>query len=300
MTTDKMQTSRFELKYVIEERTALQIRDFVRAFLDLDENGVGKPNYSYPVHSVYLDSDIMTTYWDTINGNKNRFKLRVRFYNDNPDTPVFFEIKRRMNNCIRKQRGAVRRGSVQRVMDGFFPGPEDMMSNNPKHLAAVQNFVRLSQMIGAKSKVHVAYLREAYVPHDDNSCRLTMDRQVCSDPEPVLRLCTKMINPICVWGETVVLELKFTNRFPNWFGDLVRVFDLKQCGAAKYADGVSLLDGRMPRHKHMPGETQALGWDNTIKEGRDRPSPLGCAATARKQDLLEQPLASPRDFVGML
>ena len=39
----------------------------------------------------------------------------------------------------------------------------------------------------------------------------------------------------------MVLELKFTNRFPDWFKDLVRVFGLTQCGAAKYAEGVELL-----------------------------------------------------------
>ena len=98
MAKDKLQASRFEQKYIINEETALQIREFVRSYLELDENGVGKPNYSYPVHSLYLDSDKLTLYWRTINGDKNRFKLRLRFYNNNPDTPVFFEIKRRMNN----------------------------------------------------------------------------------------------------------------------------------------------------------------------------------------------------------
>jgi hypothetical protein len=173
-----------------------------------------------------------------------------------------------------KQRGAVRRGSVLRLVQGFFPDPQDLVSNSPKHMSAVENFVRLSQTLGARPKVHVAYLREAYVPHDDNSCRLTMDRQVCSEPEPVLRLCTKMVHPICVWGDAVVVELKFTNRFPNWFGDLVRVFGLKQCGAAKYADGVSLMDGRMPAHKHMPSEIPSLGWEETIKALKNRPSLL--------------------------
>ena len=55
---DKLQASRFEQKYIIGEETALQIREFVRSYLELDENGVGKPNYSYPVHSLYLDSEI--------------------------------------------------------------------------------------------------------------------------------------------------------------------------------------------------------------------------------------------------
>jgi hypothetical protein len=36
-------------------------------------------------------------------------------------------------------------------------------------------------------------------------------------------------------------ELKFTDRFPNWYRDLVETFDLTQCGAAKYCMGVTAL-----------------------------------------------------------
>jgi hypothetical protein len=51
------------------------------------------------------------------------------------------------------------------------------------------------------------------------------------------------LNPALVWGEQVILEIKFTGRFPNWFGGLVRIFGLRQCGAAKYVEGVDLLWG---------------------------------------------------------
>jgi SPX domain protein involved in polyphosphate accumulation len=241
MAKDKMQTSRFEQKYIIVEEVALQVRDFVRSYLELDENGVGKPNYSYPVHSLYLDSDDLKLYWSTINGDKNRFKLRLRFYNNNPDTPVFFEIKRRMNNCIMKQRGGVRRDAVDSLLAGYFPEPGHLVSKDPKHMLALQEFCRLMQHIRAKPKAHIAYLREAYVPHDDNSARLTMDREVRVEPELTARLSTKMEHPTLLWGRDIVLELKFTNRFPDWFRELVRVFGLRQCGAAKYVDGVATL-----------------------------------------------------------
>jgi hypothetical protein len=241
MAKDKMQASRFEQKYIISEEQALQIRDFVRSYLELDENGVGKPNYSYPVHSLYLDSDDLKLYWTTINGDKNRFKLRLRFYNNNPDTPVFFEIKKRMNNCIMKQRGGVRRDSVDWLLAGHIPEQGHMVSKDPKHLMALQNFCRMMQQIRAKPKAHIAYFREAYVPHDDNSARLTMDREVRAEPELTARLSTKMEQPVLVWGRDVVLELKFTNRFPDWFRQLVRIFGLRQCGAAKYVDGVATL-----------------------------------------------------------
>ena len=50
-----------------------------------------------------------------------------------------------------------------------------------------------------------------------------------------------MHNPWKPFGKEVILELKFTNRFPDWFGDLVRVFKLTQCGAAKYCEGVAAI-----------------------------------------------------------
>ena len=267
MAKDKLQASRFEQKYIINEETALQIREFVRSYLELDENGVGKPNYSYPVHSLYLDSDKLTLYWRTINGDKNRYKLRLRFYNSNPDTPVFFEIKRRMNNCILKQRGGVRRDAVDWLLAGHLPEPSHLVSKDPKQLHALQNFCHLLHDISAGPKAHIAYLREAYVPHDDNSARLTMDREVRSEPELTARLSTQMGNPILVWGKDVVLELKFTNRFPDWFGELVRVFGLRQCGAAKYVDGVALLgEHRLdPRRAIQLGKPLQTGFDGSAR-----------------------------------
>jgi len=241
MAIDKMQASRFEQKYIITEEVALQIRDFVRSYLELDEHGVGKPNFSYPVHSLYMDSDDLKLYWSTINGDKNRFKLRIRFYAGKPNAPVFFEIKRRMNNCIMKQRGGVKREAVDKLLAGHLPQPDDLISNDPKQLVALQRFCDLMHQIHAKPKVHIAYSREAYVPHDDNSARLTMDREVRSDPELTARLKPDLLNPILIWGSDIVLELKFTNRFPDWFRELVQIFGLRQCGAAKYVDGVALL-----------------------------------------------------------
>src|SRR5216110_3978995 len=121
MRADRMQQSRFELKYLISENTAQRVRDFVRSYLALDEYGVGRPNYSYDVHSLYLDSDSLEIYWRTVNGDKNRFKLRLRYYSDNPKSPVFFEIKRRMKDVILKQRGGVRQSAVESVLTGHMP-----------------------------------------------------------------------------------------------------------------------------------------------------------------------------------
>ena len=236
-----MQRQRFELKYRLTEELAPQVREFVASYLDLDENGVGKPDYSYPVHSLYLDSDLLTTYWATVNGDKNRFKLRLRFYNDDPSSPVFFEIKRRVDNVIFKQRGGVRKHVVPGLLAGQLPSPEHLLADDPKQLVAVERFLELMEELGARPKLHIGYQREAWVDPRGSHVRVTFDRHVQAEPEPDARFGTAMANPVSAFSHQVILELKFTNFFPLWFRDLVERFDLVRCGAAKYCDSVDLI-----------------------------------------------------------
>jgi len=244
MADDKLQLQRLELKYLIPEATALAVRDFVSSYLDIDEYGATQPNYSYPVHSLYLDSDLLTLYWHTINGNKNRYKLRLRFYNESVNAPVYFEIKRRVNNAILKQRAGVRRDAVEYVLAGHLPEIAHLETPSPQDLANIQRFSQLMQEHHTKPKAHVAYLREAWISSYSNSVRVTMDRDVRCEPEPTARLETEMLNPVQVFGRNVVLELKYTGKFPDWFREMVRVFGLQQCSAAKYVDGVALAGER--------------------------------------------------------
>jgi hypothetical protein len=242
MGPDRLQLQRLELKYIIDERKAEAMRDFVRSYLELDEYGLDKPNLSYPIHSLYLDSDDLRTYWDTINGAKNRFKLRLRFYDELPTSPVYFEIKRRMNEAILKQRGGVRRDAVDWLLAGHLPERAHLLAlDDPRQLAALERFSRLMLNLHARPKAHVTYFREAWVSTVDNSIRVTMDREVRCGVECNSRLSTELGHAVRPFGEKVILELKFTGRFPNWFRDLVQTFNLVRGPAAKYADGVACL-----------------------------------------------------------
>ena len=209
----------------------------------MDEYGVGRPNYSYPVHSLHLDSDSLEIYWRTINGDKNRYKLRLRYYTDNPLAPVFFEIKRRMKDVILKQRGGVRLNAVPRILSGPLPEPSDLISHDPSSVVAIQRFLELMLHLQAKPKSHIFYLREAYV-NDTDQVRVTMDRHVYSEPQLIPEIKMDMDDPVHSYAGLVILELEYTNRFPNWFRDLVRMAHTMQCGAAKYVSGVSLLGRR--------------------------------------------------------
>ena len=255
MATDRLQRQRFELKYRVNAETALRIRDFVACYLVLDEYSAGRPNNSYANHSLYLDSDDLRIYWDVVNSNKNRYKLRIRYYDDDPAGPVFFEVKRRVNDAILKQRGPVRREAAPLLLAGYLPEERHLFSNRPQYLAAVQSFCRLMLDNQAVPKTHIVYQREAWVSPADDSVRVTLDRQVRGAPHLTSELSTRMENYIEAFEPEVILELKFTGLFPNWFGELVRIFGVRQCGAAKYADSVALLGQNRQSTAYFPASS---------------------------------------------
>jgi hypothetical protein len=236
--------SRYELKYLIPNSLALRVRDFVQQHLELDEFGEGKPDLSYPVHSLYLDSPDWKIYWRTVNGDKNRYKLRIRYYSENPAVPAYFEIKRRMKDIILKERCGVHRDAVPYILGGHFPPEKLMRSQSPQEHQALREFIRLMLNLNTHPRMHVAYMREAYVSAHNNEFRITMDRHVRCQPREEGILTTEMDNPFVCTDETVILELKFTGRYPEWYRDLVQAFNCFQCGAAKFVEGTMMFNGR--------------------------------------------------------
>jgi SPX domain protein involved in polyphosphate accumulation len=232
--THRMQTNRRELKYIIDERRAAGVREFIGRRLVLDEFADPKFNNAYMIHSLYLDNDQLALCNATLHGLKNRFKLRIRFYDHNPEHPVFFEIKSRVNDTILKERTAVHRSSFARLVAGDHPLRSDLVKYNVKNQMALERFCLLRDKLRATGKAFVSYLREAYVsPHDD-SVRVTFDSQITASAFNG----TLDFTPLEPWLqpqiEGIVLELKFTDRFPHWMGDLTRMFNLERGAMAKY------------------------------------------------------------------
>jgi hypothetical protein len=240
MSEDRIQLNRFELKYVVSEATARAVRQFVRCYLQPDEFAANLPNYSYPVHSLYLDSPELTTYHAVQSGEKNRFKLRLRYYSKS-DKAVYFEIKRRTNEVISKMRAKVHRAAVQPLLDGRPPQMAHLVNPSGKQFYALQEFCRLMHTLRAVPVSHVGYQREAWMSTIDNSMRITFDRAVQCAPEFGTTLHTQFGDAVTPFERNVILELKFTNRLPGWCGEMIRALGLVRGGAPKYAFGVYLM-----------------------------------------------------------
>lgn len=240
----QVQGSRFELKYIISERSARAIRDFARRYLVPDGHGEPQQHRAYTVCSLYMDSADLALCRATMDGVRSRYKLRIRFYDDSPESPAYFEIKRRVDNITSKERAAVRRSSIPGLLAGHRPRQTDLANGNAESLRALHRFCDLRSAIQAHGQVFVSYTREAYIPAAGNSVRLNFDRHLSA------RKYERGLVPANPDGGFhprlggVILELKFSKRFPSWMRDMVQIFNLERCRMPKYVTCVRSLRTR--------------------------------------------------------
>jgi hypothetical protein len=235
----QLASSRFEFKYLVDERCARGVRDFVRGYLQRDRYALQPMSFSYPIYSLYLDTPGMKLYRATVEGHKNRYKLRLRYYDHEPHTPVFFEVKRRVHDVIIKLRTPVQRHAVSRLLAGACPRRDDLHDpDDAGDYEALLRFCEIRAAIEARPKVVVYYEREAWVGAHDSQLRVSFDRQAMSAHyDGTLRPQR--------WFNTnipgVILELKFNDRFPVWMQELVENWDLYRTTMAKYVHCVDQL-----------------------------------------------------------
>ena len=270
MAGQSLQASRFEYKYWVDENHAKQIREFISTYLEEDEflekfGGIG-----YPVCSLYLDSTGLLLYGQTCQGAKNRYKLRIRFYDDNPENPAFLEIKARDSEVIKKQRAGVTREGARRILAGESPQDEFLFGKKISNKArkAMYEFCRLRDVINAQGCTYVYYHRQAYVSPGNSSVRVTFDRQLEGGiylPGEPLKIPTESKQPKL---EGVVLELKFTDRRPNWMIELSDVFQLQRTSVPKYVMCVEELGiDRLPDREQTLFDEKSSLFSDELKSG---------------------------------
>lgn len=245
---NRVSWNRHEMKYLISESQAARIRRFIEPYVLLDRHSEFKPNNAYPIVSLYLDSDNMQLCRESIEGKKNRFKLRVRNYVDNPDYPLFFEIKRRVGTIIIKSRARIMKASMMPLLNGTLAPPTDTDIEDEN----LKQFLLYADTINAGPAIKVRYLRQAFESIADDRVRITFDRDlscmVTSVPEVQLNGPGWQKLPI----SGVILEIKFTGSYPAWLDSLTKCFSLRKQSLSKYVNCVNqacILGFRNPRRK---------------------------------------------------
>lgn len=232
--TDQMLGCRYEMKYNISEAKAEAIERFIKPYLHLDHYCKLQPSGAYPVVTLYLDSQNLHLCRQTLEGNKNRFKLRIRSYTDDLSYPRFFEIKRRMNVIIIKSRARVKHQDMATLLSRLSLPTQDYSADEE----TLKQFLLYTKSLNAGPVMRVRYVRRAYEDDSENRVRVTLDRELGYNVGRALEVTFSGRNWQRHSLNGVILEIKFTARYPAWLGQMVRCFDLQQRSISKYVTSV--------------------------------------------------------------
>jgi len=244
ISTDITLRSRFECKYLISPLVVPELRSFLSSFARPDRYAALRSGYRYPICSLYLDTDDLLLYQQTVGGDKNRFKLRIRTYSDDASSPAFFEVKRKINSIVQKRRAILDRDRAPEMLNQGLNGW--LRHSNRGLMSDAEYFANHLILSAAKPVIKVRYMREAYESIGGDPVRVTIDTElmhaVTLDHDLTRQRGRWVSTPV----DGVILELKFTERFPTWIHDLVQTFGLRQRPVPKYVWSVDhvLMSGR--------------------------------------------------------
>ena len=238
METAGLHFQRFEFKYILNASGAQSILDtLLKHQLEWDPYVRNIANKDYTVRTLYYDTPNWRCYYEKLAGIINRFKLRARVYGQKPSGDVFFELKRRQDSVIIKDR--------LQIAWPDFKNMESLshLSNYSGAQALRDEMIMREQQGPFKPRFLVQYQRQALVGKFQDRLRVTFDRQLTYASATSLDYDgpMEMMSP-----NLVVMEIKFNNSLPVWFKDIIQKHNLSRTSFSKYCE---LLSACQSKHK---------------------------------------------------
>jgi VTC domain len=244
--------SRYELKYLVPAEALPALRADVTTRLDPDPLA---PDGRYGVWSLYYDTPGLRAYWEKIDGERFRRKVRVRHYGT-PSTvgdgdDVWVEIKQRVDRTSQKRR---LRLPYAAALDLCVPAD---LPDAARPLA--EEVAGLSRAQGLRPVVLVGYQRQAYVGGiHDPGVRVTFDTRVRARDRDLGFADPPDADRFAVDPTLAVMEVKVDERVPHWLTGMVAHHGLTVTRLSKYCKAVEAFD-RAPRTLFHAADDDGLG-----------------------------------------
>ena len=223
--------NRFELKYLVDLKQAEQIKSVLMHYMTRDTNGSSSGRYT--ISSLYYDSPSHKCYWEKENGLKFRRKLRIRHYvNDQmlvDETPVFLEIKQRVDRVTQKRRIRLPyKDALLLCNDRQIP------EHYPSDRAVISEIYVFVWQNNLAPACIVSYDRQAFIGTVyDAGLRVTFDTNITYQVHP-LRLHESHNNLPLMSPDNVILEIKVNERIPYWLTEVIAAHNLQLYRISKY------------------------------------------------------------------
>jgi hypothetical protein len=247
--------NRFELKYMLTLQQAEKFKRALGAFMRLDEHGLD--NGRYALASLYYDSPDLRCYWEKEYGLRFRRKLRLRRYETgtalNEETPIFVEIKQRVDRVTQKRRAVLPYGAALRLCND-----RQMPEHAPEDKAVIEEIYVFLWQYNLRPVSIVRYDRQAFIDSAyDLGLRVTFDTALTFQVHPLHLHEAPQGLPMLPVNQ-VVLEIKVDERIPSWLTGLIADHNLQLERVSKYCRSIETAQ-KMPtlRRRNLPPESAA-------------------------------------------
>lgn len=235
---------RFEFKYVIDMNTMLAFHNRLDDIMFPDPNA---PHGGYHVNSIYYDTQDLSCYFEKLDGEKRRFKVRTRWYGEIfEDTTLsnlklFVEIKHRNNDMNFKNRV-----SVSGDLLPEFAENQDRLSHLGEVVKEDQAFdaATIEHITNQKSFLPiciVSYFRRPLMCRIDPRLRITFDTNLRTHGVNNFRQVSSENGIQVLPKDLAILEIKFNWAMPIWLNEICREVGLNLRRYSKYAASIEKL-----------------------------------------------------------
>ena len=237
---------RIELKYFIPYRHIDHFVERISRRTDVDPYLVreGRGRTRYPVTSLYFDSFDLMAWDEKENGQHYRRKIRLRTYEEefSEDSPVFMEIKRRLDAVVLKDRIRLPAGVLKSDMSPRLLLPYLLAQAERQDATALEAHMMLG-WLNLQPTAIVKYQRMALVAKEDPNMRITVDQHIQGVWRPPHILGTVPMRHVDninatglngIGGKYALLELKSNGGIPGWLHEAIRDMELNRTAYSKY------------------------------------------------------------------
>jgi hypothetical protein len=227
--------NRFELKYLLTLKQAETLKKALSVCLVPDDNGGGDGHYT--LSSLYYDSPGFRCFWENLDGIKFRRKLRLRRYETGEilteETPVFLEIKQRVDRVTQKRRAILPYREALRLCND-----RQMPDCAPDDRAVIEEIYVFLWQYNLRPASIVRYDRQAFIGTDHNpGLRVTFDTSLSFQGHQ-LHLHEEPSGLPMLPADSAIMEIKVNERIPIWLTELVAAQNLQLVGFSKYCRSI--------------------------------------------------------------
>lgn len=218
---ETLKTLRHEYKFVIPYEEMLSLREKLDELLTLDRGN------SYIVRSLYFDSYDDKDYYDKLNGEICRKKIRLRIYDTTSDK-VKLEIKAKYDYHQLKESLVISKKAANEIINGNY----DFLLEYDNEVAKK---IYLILKEGYQPKVIIEYDRLAYIT--TTTTRITFDYNIKKSTD-FDNFFTDNINYVdLVDGKDIVLEVKFDRFLEPYISKVLEKYISRYQSVSKYMMG---------------------------------------------------------------